>query len=173
MNDVRDKPSRLARHEIIKAVSARDGYFCYICLLDFNGQTNGKPNKECLTIDHFIPLAHGGSWDISNLRLACQPCNNLKGDLLPDPDGTVNFTKRVSRTPRMPRPQVCETCESGRLLHENEICPDCESGPQPYSFPKYRQRKPKNCDHSVYHCWMCIIGHEKRKPVINQIIMGD
>ena len=36
-----------------------------------------------LEIEHIIPKARGGSNRISNLTLACQPCNTTKGKLLP------------------------------------------------------------------------------------------
>lgn len=174
MNELRDKTPKVARSEIIKVLSERDGYWCYICDLDFDDvNEKGIPNRDILTIDHFIPLARGGTWELSNLRLACQPCNNLKGDIMPNPDGTVNFTKRKISTPKVPRPTICNDCESGRLLLEGETCPSCDSGPQPREFPRYRQRKPKNCDHSTYHCWMCTIGFIQRKQVIENLLTGD
>ena len=37
-----------------------------------------------LEVEHIIPKARGGSNRISNLTLACQPCNTKKGKLLPD-----------------------------------------------------------------------------------------
>lgn len=36
-------------------------------------------NKVVPTLDHIIPMAQGGSNDITNLTLACEPCNNLRG----------------------------------------------------------------------------------------------
>lgn len=31
------------------------------------------------TIDHMVPLARGGTWQVENLVLACSHCNALKG----------------------------------------------------------------------------------------------
>ena len=55
---------------VIKYVFERDRYHCKNC-----GQTN-KETK--LTIDHIIPLASGGSNDISNLQTLCYKCNQKK-----------------------------------------------------------------------------------------------
>jgi hypothetical protein len=37
--------------------------------------------SETATIEHLIPLSQGGSNHISNLRLACYPCNNGRNQL--------------------------------------------------------------------------------------------
>lgn len=47
------------------------GKQCFYCRKKF-------PTSK-LTIDHFVPLSRGGSNDISNLRLSCYKCNELKG----------------------------------------------------------------------------------------------
>jgi len=39
---------------------------------------------EDYTIDHIMPLAKGGTNDISNLQCTCKVCNNIKTDVLPD-----------------------------------------------------------------------------------------
>lgn len=44
---------------------------CYYCKKPFN-------SKRKSTLDHVIPLARGGLHDISNIVLACWPCNNKK-----------------------------------------------------------------------------------------------
>lgn len=31
------------------------------------------------TLEHIVPKGHGGTNDIKNLALACNPCNNHKG----------------------------------------------------------------------------------------------
>ena len=35
-------------------------------------------------VDHFMPLAKGGAHVLTNLRMACQPCNQRKSAKLPD-----------------------------------------------------------------------------------------
>lgn len=53
-----------------KYVFERNRYQCQSC---------GKTQREAqLTIDHIIPLAKGGSNDVSNLQTLCLPCNQKK-----------------------------------------------------------------------------------------------
>jgi len=51
-------------------VYQRDNYQCQSC-----GQTQTETK---LNIDHIIPLAKGGSNDMSNLQTLCQICNQKK-----------------------------------------------------------------------------------------------
>ena len=56
--------------EVRKYVFLRDKYQCQSC---------GKTSAETeLNIDHIIPLASGGSNDISNLQTLCRNCNQRK-----------------------------------------------------------------------------------------------
>ena len=56
--------------EVRKYVFNRDNYQCKSC---------GKTQQETeLTVDHIIPLARGGSNDISNLQTLCRSCNQEK-----------------------------------------------------------------------------------------------
>ena len=56
--------------EVRKYVFNRDNYQCKSC---------GKTQQETeLTVDHIIPLAGGGSNDISNLQTLCYLCNQRK-----------------------------------------------------------------------------------------------
>lgn len=57
---------RKLRHEVFK----RDGYRCREC---------GATNKQTrLHIDHIIPVAKGGTNDLSNLQTLCEECNVAK-----------------------------------------------------------------------------------------------
>ncbi|MDF0552292.1 HNH endonuclease [Kamptonema sp. UHCC 0994] len=60
--------------EVKKYVFDRNKYQCQSC---------GKTFLETqLTIDHIIPLARGGTNDISNLHTLCFTCNQKKSDKL-------------------------------------------------------------------------------------------
>ncbi|MEO1183870.1 MAG: HNH endonuclease [Cyanobacteria bacterium J06636_27] len=60
-------PSAVRRY-----VLERNKYQCQSC---------GKLQVEAsLTIDHIIPLSHGGSNDISNLQTLCFSCNRKKSN---------------------------------------------------------------------------------------------
>lgn len=59
-----------------KAVFERDQYACFYC---------GKRQEDGadLTLDHFIPRAHGGPNTFENLFTACRSCNSRKGKVGP------------------------------------------------------------------------------------------
>lgn len=40
---------------------------------------------EQLTLDHLLPISRGGSNNLENLRLACLPCNQGRGNSLYPP----------------------------------------------------------------------------------------
>lgn len=61
------------RHFIRKQLIAKNGAVCALC---------GKPidNMKGCTIDHIIPLSHGGLTTLENCQLAHSQCNLAKGD---------------------------------------------------------------------------------------------
>jgi 5-methylcytosine-specific restriction endonuclease McrA len=52
----------------------RDGATCYMC--------GRKLPFEEITLEHVIPRSRGGETVESNLKVACEPCNNRKGNRL-------------------------------------------------------------------------------------------
>jgi 5-methylcytosine-specific restriction protein A len=58
--------------EVRNYVFQRDKYQCQSC-----GKTSGEAQ---LSVDHIIPLARGGTNDISNLQTLCLTCNQRKTD---------------------------------------------------------------------------------------------
>ncbi|MBW4623053.1 MAG: HNH endonuclease [Cyanosarcina radialis HA8281-LM2] len=56
--------------EVRKYIFNRDRYQCQSC-----GQTQRETE---LNIDHIIPIATGGTNDISNLQTLCHTCNQQK-----------------------------------------------------------------------------------------------
>jgi HNH endonuclease len=45
------------------------------------------------TVDHVIPLSRGGMNNANNYVLACQPCNNKRGNTIPTPAQRPGVTK--------------------------------------------------------------------------------
>lgn len=62
-----------SRRRRVQALLLRDGDHCCYCRVRF---TEEVPP----TIEHVKPASQGGSNQIKNLRLACNACNNERGD---------------------------------------------------------------------------------------------
>jgi hypothetical protein len=148
------------------------GDICWYCDKPY---TDIPDDKWSRTVDHF----HSKDWckkqgydfyqthGMTNLVMAHKGCNSTKSNREWLEDGTLAPRGRV-RKPKGPRPELCDTCMSGRLLLMGEFCPDCGSGPQPATAPKAYQVTPKECDHDGdFYCWMCFIGHVPRKTALN------
>lgn len=168
----------------IEELIERDGLQCMypvsatkLCDKPFDEEEDGR---HSITIDHKYPQARAKAegwsfeeiWDLTNLQLMGKLCNAKKSDLLYNEDGTLPVRGRVKAI-KMPRPERCDLCMNGRLLMPDEICPVCESDAQPKSWPRSLQREPKECDHSTYHCWLCLVHEpELRVPAIQRIAFG-
>lgn len=160
----------LSKQDKIILIKRRDGHNCFLCKEPFVGE---QP-----TIDHWIPRSAGGSDDVSNLRLSHKKCNILKGDIIPNEDGTITYPPR--RVPYARRKKqredilskFCDDCENGRMLGEGQICNSCGSNPGPSHSPRYLKRKSPECDHNMYWCWACSIGITERKSVISNLMTG-
>ena len=166
------------KSDVVEFLIERDGQKCQYpdCTLDFSPIPD---HKLSITVDHIHPQSRARSdgWTedeinhVDNLQLMHKSCNAKKSDLLYNEDGTLPVRGRV-KVPKAERPELCDFCESGRLLMIDEICEVCGSGPQPLAFPKYLQREPKECDHSTFHCWLCVTGLVERVPAVQRIAFG-
>ena len=184
------KVDRLSRAEIIEALYGRDGAACMypgcsVALdLDAPEHINGNSNPLFVTIDHHYPqswcFANGWTyeqtWDLSNLRLMHKKCNAKKGDLVPNPDGTLpeKYKKKSlkhRRAERAQRPEVCTACEAGRNLDYGEVCAACNSGPQPVRFPRWAKVRTSECDHELFWCAWCSIGVIPRASATEMIML--
>jgi 5-methylcytosine-specific restriction endonuclease McrA len=79
----RHKRARLATRKgpgFIRRLAERDGWACWLCKKPINPQLP-RDADNAASLDHVMPLAHGGSNNIANLRLAhvaatrCVPIN--------------------------------------------------------------------------------------------------
>lgn len=61
---------RIKRRSVEELLIERDGAICFYCGgFDFSG-SEGKP-----TLEHLLSISDGGNNHLSNLVLACEPCN--------------------------------------------------------------------------------------------------
>lgn len=67
------KVKRVKRAPQIDALVKRDGTGCFFCAVELTDDT--------MTLEHLVPICHGGNNHISNLTLACEPCNTRAGNL--------------------------------------------------------------------------------------------
>lgn len=172
MPSLRSKPKGVARADIVTLLAERDGNVCQFpgCTLPFT-KDNGA------TIDHWMPLCEGGTWDMENLKLMHRKCNALKGGRIPLEDGSLPAMPqkpKVSRAvKRGERPVVCESCKSGRLLGPDEECDRCGSGPMPPSYPQWSKVRPNECTHEgIWWCWACMSGVVDRVPASRIVFDG-
>lgn len=170
-----------SREDRIATLRKRDGDFCMHpdCgkKLDFS-RTSESPDRNDVTIDHWRPLSQDGTWALENLKLMHRRCNQYKGDMMPNADGSLperrmsTFQRRAEK--RAGRVEECNTCINGRILLIGEECPDCGSGPQPAAAPTAYQLRPKECPHAgPWHCWMCYLGMIPRQAAFVTALDGE
>jgi len=162
---------QMTRAETIEALVLRDGPNCFHpdCGKEFK-------NEVDITFDHWIPQSKGGTWDIENLRLMHKRCNAIKGDRMPNEDGTLPVLYRELNSSERravkhaQRPEVCTKCNSGRSLSEEDVCEFCGSGPMPKTFPQWKKMRSSDCDHDLFWCWACALGFYERPPAILDVL---
>jgi 5-methylcytosine-specific restriction endonuclease McrA len=86
-------PRRFRRQVTNTFLFARDGYCCVYC----GRHRSELRGRQFLTRDHVLPISRGGENTWQNVVTSCSPCNNRKGDRLPEEAGM-----RLSTTPDEP-----------------------------------------------------------------------
>ncbi len=76
-------PRKFRRQVTNTFLFARDRYTCQYC----GRHARELKGRAFLTRDHVIPLSRGGENTWTNVVTACSPCNNRKGNRLPEEVG--------------------------------------------------------------------------------------
>lgn len=154
-----------ARRRLVELCVERDGPGCFYCKVDLM--------DDEVTLDHYIPLAAGGTWDVENLRIACQPCNNRKSCLVPDGKRHPVPAPRPKKKSRAEKAIVkqmkvaCSACMNGRRLDQQMICGQCGRLPLPPHRNHLFRSDMGKCDHARTWCGMCSIFDELRKAPLS------
>lgn len=181
------KQFSMTRRERIETLRTRDGIFCFHpeCGKPFKNLTADIDITEAnldlfddITFDHWHPRSQGGTWDIANLRMMHKRCNAVKGDTVPNSDGTLPARDKLNaaqrRATRGERPEVCNACNAGRNLGPDEVCIVCDSPAMPLTYPQWAKLHANECPHeSVWWCWACMSGVVDRVPAIVYVLGGD
>ena len=76
-------PRRFRRQVTNTFLFARDEYSCQYC----GRHRSELKGRQFLTRDHILPLSRGGENVWANVVTSCSPCNNRKGNRLPEEAG--------------------------------------------------------------------------------------
>lgn len=70
-----DLKSRVRLRHTIETIASRDGLECWFCERGFLSTDSRE-----ITVEHLCPRSHGGPDHLSNLVIACAPCNRAAGN---------------------------------------------------------------------------------------------
>jgi hypothetical protein len=79
----------------VKAVVARDQGACADCGINITFRLEATQH-----IDHIVPLARGGTNNLSNLQLLCEPCNLKKGAQILDVRSSIPHYLQLTKKKR-------------------------------------------------------------------------
>lgn len=129
---------RKLRHQVFQ----RDGYRCREC---------GATNKQTrLHVDHIVPVAKGGTNDLSNLQTLCEACNRAKytDEWVGGQSGSITHKSksRVANYKPKPLPYFnkigMKALEDDRKNRKLWNCPNCGK--------TYNAKTAKKCPHCDY-----------------------
>jgi 5-methylcytosine-specific restriction endonuclease McrA len=81
-------PRRFRRQVTNTFLFARDGYACQYC----GRHRSELRGRQFLTRDHILPMSRGGTNTWENVVTSCSPCNNRKGNHVPEEAGMKLLT---------------------------------------------------------------------------------
>ncbi len=82
-------PHRFRRQVTNTFLFARDDYSCMYC----GRHRSELRGRQFLTRDHILPTSRGGTNAWTNVVTSCSPCNNRKGNRLPEEAGMTILTE--------------------------------------------------------------------------------
>jgi len=126
------------RQQILEQIIAETGNVCHYCRkqtrLNFIGPVC---DHDHATLDHVVPKSKGGTNERSNLVLACNACNNAKGDR--------SYEDFLARPYRLKPPSAANTESDGKVISilrgGRVIVPVCKKPRKPVEHPAYKTRK--------------------------------
>ncbi|MFN6537943.1 MAG: HNH endonuclease [Nostoc sp. EkiNYC01] len=100
-----------ARREKLPHLIAKYGTKCFWCGCNLT--------LNAITVDHYIPLSLGGSNKIKNLRLACNGCNNKRGNAMPEDTPQIIAQQSCIRFPnhwKKPKYYLGQQMKQGQIV---------------------------------------------------------
>jgi len=76
----RARALRSSDRPTITRLAERDGWKCHLCGKRVDPTLTGTTNKMKASVDHLIPISHGGVDDMVNAKLAHLRCNAKRGN---------------------------------------------------------------------------------------------
>lgn len=98
-------------------LAARDGWTCCYCKRALDSALASLQLPSSPTIEHVVPVSLGGGNGMENLKLACFPCNNGRGNGRP-PKKNIKPAKSSRRSPIRDACVVCGGRSEGSLYCE-------------------------------------------------------
>lgn len=81
------------RETVYKMLLRRQGSVpCFVC--------TRHVDEEMASLEHVVPLAHGGTDEMDNLSISHALCNQLRGDLLTDSDAFMALRAALIADPK-------------------------------------------------------------------------
>lgn len=79
---LRNARLKLVEYEEVEPIKVyeRDGWVCQLCGQPVKRETEIKHDPEMASLDHIIPISHGGSHTYGNLQCSHLRCNLAKGN---------------------------------------------------------------------------------------------